>query len=332
LLVQWSPADRIQLEGQLRDAQGMIGETEAELRVARNTTERLRKLGSDAVPAKQLMEAEGNLARLEARLNTARAREKTLTEVLAKKESDVSFPFTASLEGELTEVARRPGEVVSAGDLVAAIYDPRELWVNVLAMAGQFDPADAPQEAEVRFLGFEGEADGQSGADCQSASVPSVGGQSAGERQVGNPPRTSRQVGNPPHKARLVQIKPQIDRQQQALELIYSTANPQGRIPVGLQAEVRLKIGRRVDAIMVPRSAVLWRDDQRLIYTERTPGEFVKQLVEVLAEDATHAYLRATLPTGVKVVSRGAQVLLSEEYKEAIQLVEEKEGGEEDKE
>jgi biotin carboxyl carrier protein len=306
LLVQWSPTDRIQLEGQLRDAQGAIGETEAELRVARNTADRLRKLGSDALPAKQLTEAEGNLARLEARLATSRAREKTLSEVLAKKESDVSYPFAVPQNGELTEILRRPGEVVSAGDLVAAVYDPQELWVSAMVLPGQLDPADVPQNAEVRFPGFD------RGASFQLA--------------------RERQVGNLPHEVRgqFVQLKPQIDRQQQALEIVYATANPEGRIPVGLQAEVKFNVGQPADAVVVPRSAVLRRDEQRLVYLERSPEEFIKQPVEVLAEDDARAWLRPTLPAGTKIISRGAQILLSEEYKESIQLVEESGEGAED--
>lgn len=289
LSVQWSPADRIQLENQLREVRGTVGETEAEIQVAREAVTRLRQVSVGAVAQKQLIEVEGNLAKLEARLKAAVARDKALEEVLKRSETAAQFPFAAPQAGQLTALHRRPGEVLSAGDLVATIYDPSEIWVAAAALPGQFESAAPPPEAEIRFPGFESQ----------------------------------------PLKARLVQVNPQGERQQQARQFVYAASNPNGRIAVGLQAEVRAMAAPAEDVVAVPRSAVLQRDGRRLVYVQRGAEDFVQQTVEVVDEDADQVYLRPTLPVGAKVVTQGAQVLLSEEYKESIQLIEE--GGPSDK-
>jgi membrane fusion protein, heavy metal efflux system len=289
LVVQWAPSDRIQLEGQLRDVKGLIGETEAQLKVKRAAVQRLGKIG-EAVPEKQRLETEGELAMLDARLTAAQAKEKALREALQQKESEIRFAFTVPAAGQLTELLRRGGEVVSAGDLMATVYDPRELWVTAQVPPGQL-PADVnPAEAQIIFRGFE--------------SAPLAG--------------------------RLVRINTEVDRQQQARELVYGAASPKGLIPVGLQAEVRVARGPATEMLAVPRSAVLQRNEDRLVYIVQAPEHFAKQVVEVLDVDADRFYLRPTLPAGARVVRQGAQCLLSEEFKESIQLVEEGSGADKD--
>src|SRR5262249_14689108 len=111
--------------------------------------------------------------------------------------------------------------------------------------------------------------------------------------------------------------------QQQAIELVYGAANPQGRIPVGLQAEVWVQLSKPTEMATVSRSAVLQWNEQRLVYVQSGPEQFAKELVEVEDSDAVRIYLRPTLAAGTQVVRQGAQSLLSEEYKESIQLLEE---------
>jgi cobalt-zinc-cadmium efflux system membrane fusion protein len=284
LLVQWSPSDRISLETQLRDVRGTITETEAQIRVAKSTVERLRKIGEQVVASKLLIEAEGTLAQLEARLSAANAREKDLQEALAKQAPEFRFRLTAPQSGQLTELGSRPGEVVSAGSVVATIYDSQELWITVSALPSALPLEEIPDEAQITLPGFQGK----------------------------------------PLPARLVRVKTHIVPQQQGVELVYGTTNPGGLVPVGLQAEARIRVGQPKDVVQVPQSAVVQLNNRRLVYLERAVGEFVKQFVEVEGEESGMAHLRPTLPETAKmVVTRGAQTLLSEEYKESIQLVEE---------
>lgn len=290
LQAQWSPADRIQLENQLREAQGAAGETEAEIQVARKSLARLRQVDTGAIASKQIVDAEGSLAKLDARLSSARAREKALQTALGKG-SEIEFSFAAPQGGQITKVARRPGEVILAGDLVATIYDPSEFWVSASSLPGQLESVEPPGKAEIRFPGFE----------------------------------------FPPLAARLAYAAVQTEGGQQARQLVYSGRNPQGRIPVGLQAVVKIKVGRPEKALAVKRSAVLERGGQRVVYLQRGPEDFVRQVVEVRDEEADRAHLRPSLPADARVVEQGAQVLLAEEYKESIQLVEEGGKGEENR-
>ena len=282
IVVQWSPADRVQWENQLRQAEGEILETEAELRVARDQMKRLQGVVGGVVAVKQLVEAEGVVARLEARLTAARGRRDAIQRTLSKKEGEVCFHLIAPREGQVVEVHRSPGELVTEGETVLSIYDPREVHTSVMAFSGQLGGGDFPGEAQVAFPGFAAQ----------------------------------------PIAARLLAVRPKIERDQQALVAIYTAANPEGRIPVGLQAEVRIDVGQPIESIAVPRSALLQRAGKQVVYLQVGPEDFSIHAVEVIDEDAQRVYLRPALPAG-KVVVEGGQVLLSEQYKESIQLIEE---------
>lgn len=284
VLVQWSPSDRISLETQLREVRGTITETEAQIRVAKRTVERLRQIGDQVVASKLLIEAEGTLAQLEARLTAANAREKDLHEALARQATEFRFRLTAPQSGQLTELNSRPGEVVSAGSVVATIYDPQELWITVSVPPSTLPVGEIPDEAQITLPGFE----------------------------------------RGPLPARLVAIKTASAPRQQGIELVFGTTNPAALIPIGLQAEARIRIGQPKEVIQVPQSAVVQLHDRQLVYLQRGPEEFVKQFVEVEGEENGLAYLRPTLPESAQmIVTRGTQALLSEEYKESIQLLEE---------
>jgi uncharacterized UPF0146 family protein len=90
-----------------------------------------------------------------------------------------------------------------------------------------------------------------------------------------------------------------------------------------VQAEAALQIGQAQDVVQVRSSAMVQWHDRRLVYVQRAPTEFAKQFVEVAGEAGDMVYLRPTLPKDGRVVVRGTQMLLSEEFKESIQLVEE---------
>ena len=283
LVVPWSPADRMQLENLRRETNRTLAETEAELSVARGTVERLRAVGAGAVAAKQRLEAEGNLARLEARAGAVQSQAQALQEALQPDQMALRFPLVARADGCVTAVHRRAGEVVAAGDLVATLYDPQELWIEAFAYPGELDVGAIPEQAEIRFPGF------------------------------------SQQV----LVARRVPVAQPVDRQQQALPLVYRAANPAARLPVGLPADVQVGVGEPCDALVLPRSAVVMHDGARLVYLQTAAEDFAKHPVDVLEEDGVHAYVRPTLSADARVVQQGAQTLLSEEYKESIQLVEE---------
>ena len=166
---------------------------------------------------------------------------------------------------------------------MATIYDPQELLITATVLPSTPPLTDIPNEAQITFPGFVAK----------------------------------------PLSARLVRVKPQITPQQQGLELVYGMANPGGLIPVGLQAQATICVGQLKEVVHVPQSAVVQLNNRRLVYLQRAPEEFVKQFVEVEGEDGGIAYLRSACPRVAKSWCAVRQCLLSEEYKESIQLVEE---------
>ncbi len=288
LRVEWNPTDRLSLENQLRNIRGTISETEAQLGVANNSVERLRQIGEQVVADKLLIGAKGTSAQFQARLSALQAQEKDLQEALAKQSTEFRFRLVAPQSGQLTSLVSRPGEVVAAGSLVATIYDPQELWVSVLVLPSQLPLSEIPDQAQITLPGFEHRP--------LSASLVRV--------KTGTTPLQPSATGP----------------LQQGVEVIYRAINPRGLLPVGLQAEAIIHVGPPQEVVEVPESAVLQWNNRRLIYIQRGPEEFVKQFVDVEGEENGTVYVRPTLPEGSHVVIKGAQDLLSEEYKQAIQI------------
>lgn len=76
---------------------------------------------------------------------------------------------------------------------------------------------------------------------------------------------------------------------------------------------------RVVDGVRVPRSAVVWHQGLRWVYTEPEAGVFVRrQIREVAASDDGMMVIALDLAGNPPIVTQGAQALLAEEFRTAI--------------
>ena len=62
----------------------------------------------------------------------------------------------------------------------------------------------------------------------------------------------------------------------------------------------------------IPDSALIWWEGNAWVYLEQTPGRFIKKLV-VIQSFKQHYYVISGLSFPVKIVTQGAQLLLSQE-------------------
>ena len=121
--------------------------------------------------------------------------------------------------------------------------------------------------------------------------------------------------------ATLVARSPRMDPRVQGVGYVY-VAPSQALVP-GMNVLALLPTTLDATGVTVPQSAVVWWQGKSWVYVERTPDHFAR--VEVPADQPTPTgfVVRSGLRVNDRVVTTGAQLLLSEEFRSQIQVGEE---------
>lgn len=125
--------------------------------------------------------------------------------------------------------------------------------------------------------------------------------------------------GNQTVAARLVSPMPQVNQQIQGISYLYLTPRRPG-LAVGMSLAVLVPVGGPVSGRVVPQSAVVWWQGKAWVYKAISPTTFTRY--EVPTENpVSRGYFvpGSTFTSGTKVVTVGAQALLSEEFRSQIQ-------------
>ncbi len=131
---------------------------------------------------------------------------------------------------------------------------------------------------------------------------------------LGTPPRhaTVRGAGDAV-QATFVSTATQTDPRTQGAAFFYSAPGAPDLL-AGMYVTVALPVGTAERALVVPRAAVVWAEGGAWIYVETGPATFARRSVST-DEPTAEGYAVTDLPLGSRVVTRGAQLLLSEEYR-----------------
>lgn len=81
--------------------------------------------------------------------------------------------------------------------------------------------------------------------------------------------------------------------------------------------------GRRMSAVIVPDSAVVWLDGKAWVYVLKGPERFVRKEISSDRPSASGWIVEKNFLPGDRVVVQGAQLLLSEEFRSQIRIGEE---------
>jgi hypothetical protein len=80
-----------------------------------------------------------------------------------------------------------------------------------------------------------------------------------------------------------------------------------------------LPTGKAVDGVTIPASAVVWWQDRAWVYRRTEPDKFAR--VEIATDNpAPGGGYIVSGPHDVQIVTGGAQLLLSEEFRSQIQV------------
>ena len=118
--------------------------------------------------------------------------------------------------------------------------------------------------------------------------------------------------------AQFVSVLPQLDPRLQVPSLLYLIAPHAGLVP-GVNVSVFLPSGGEQTGVVVPSSAVVWSQGSAWCYVERSPAKFERISVGTGRPEAHGWFVKESIQPGARVVTSGAQTLLSEEFRSQIQ-------------
>jgi hypothetical protein len=119
-------------------------------------------------------------------------------------------------------------------------------------------------------------------------------------------------------KASFVSLFPRVDPRIQGAGLLYRISAHTGLEP-GTNLTAHLAVGQMTTGVVVPSSAVVSAKGKSWVYVETAPGRFIRRPVETAQPKGKGFFVPHGFSPGDKIIVRGAQVVLSEEFRFEIQ-------------
>jgi hypothetical protein len=113
------------------------------------------------------------------------------------------------------------------------------------------------------------------------------------------------------------------DPKIQGVSYFYVTQADSDILP-GMNVLAFLPSGKSAEGITVPASAIVWRQDRAWVYRRVDAERFTRADIATDRPVAGGGYVAAGLPSPAEIVTRGAQLMLSEEFRAQIQVGEDK--------
>ena len=113
-------------------------------------------------------------------------------------------------------------------------------------------------------------------------------------------------------QANFVSTLPKVDPRIQGKSFLYLGPARAGIYP-GLNLLAHLSVGSQMQGVVVPISAVVWSEGKAWIYREASPSRLTRQSVATDAPVDKGFFVRSGLSPGDRIVTQGAQALLSRE-------------------
>ena len=119
-------------------------------------------------------------------------------------------------------------------------------------------------------------------------------------------------AGRADARASLISVFPRVDPRIQGRSFLYRAPAQPGLAP-GINLVAHLAVGDLTRGVIVPLSAVVWSEGRTWVYQQMAPNRFVRRAVATDIPMDQGFFVGQGLSSGDKVVTQGAQALLSEE-------------------
>jgi len=264
------------LEEEILGAEAMVVAEQERLAVSEKEEDRVTKLvEAGALPRKRLDQAQAEVRIRRSALQAATDVLNSHRAVVARFDSvqrDVAdnsglIPLKAPINGIIVDTSVVPGAFRSGPDALFRIVDTRQLWVQ-----GEVFERDLPYLKSVggAFLEMPGLEPYALAAD------------------------------------NLVHIGARIDSGSRTLPVIWEMTNPDGDLRLGTLGRLSIRTGTKVEAIAVPRSAVLLEENRSIAYVQRGGETFERRIVRVGIEDQGWVEILEGLEPGERIVTEGS--------------------------
>jgi RND family efflux transporter MFP subunit len=195
-------------------------------------------------------------------------------EALEAPASAMSHEVRAPISGAVIRVNKRFGEQVQAGEPILEIADTSRVWVEVPIFERDLGRLAATPVATFTTPTFPGR-------EFTSSVVIDAGDV--------------------------------IDEDTRAAMFVFEAANPDGLLRIGMQANLRLDADEQVEALLVPKEAVLDNEGQKIVYVLLSGETFQRRNVTVGDEYGDTTAILSGIEEGERVVTQGAYQLKLQE-------------------
>lgn len=114
-------------------------------------------------------------------------------------------------------------------------------------------------------------------------------------------------------EAKLVSPFPRVDPRVQGRSFLY-VMSPRAPVAPETSLLADVSIGSEIKGVIVPSSAVVWSEGKAWAYQQTGESQFTRRPISTDLPVAQGYFVSSGLPTGEKVITTGAQALLSEEF------------------
>lgn len=270
------------LEADRRRLAETINGARAELENAKRESERTKRLYEKQAASQRQVEAdESRLKVAEAAYNAAVQQLELLNTsrqlTEAQPPTATTYHIVAPISGTVVKVNKAIGEQVAPGEAVIEIVNLETVWVEAPIF-----------ERDLARLG------GNARAIFTTAVHP-------GTEFTG----------------RVFNVGAVIDEQTRAANVIFEVPNRGRALRIGMQADVRLNAGESIEAVTVPKEAVLEHEGKKIVYVLLSGEEFERREVTLGDEYGEKVAVLAGLKAGERVVTQGAYQLKLQELRPA---------------
>lgn len=116
----------------------------------------------------------------------------------------------------------------------------------------------------------------------------------------------------------MISSLPQLDPRLQAPSFLYIVSAHAGVVP-GMNLPIFLPSGPVESGVIVPYDAIVWWQGKAWCYVEESPGKFTREEISTSNPVSTGWFVTEGIATSARIVTAGAQTLLSEEFRSQIQ-------------
>ncbi|MGC1952953.1 MAG: efflux RND transporter periplasmic adaptor subunit [Gammaproteobacteria bacterium] len=249
----------------------------SELQLAVRERKRLTGLvAQQAAPKKRLNEAESveRIARAELAAATQRLDQYQRTLGSEDPIKTTGVIVRAPIEGMLAEIRVAPGSYVEEGQPMFHIVKTDRLWLEASVAEADLGRIKDPTGAWFSVEGFDRtfEIDAQSGDQ-------------------------------------LVAFGNVVDSVRRTVPLVFEFANPDGRLRVGMFAQVHIWTGETVEDAAVPVEALTDEAGQPVVYVMRGGESFERRVLRLGIREGGYVQVRSGLEPGERIVTRGAYLV-----------------------